>query len=58
MSRNGSVSVTLFEEDGGSAPDNLGTIVVPQGLTGRGDQSDTFTDASHARYRLDFHVHE
>jgi hypothetical protein len=53
----GAVSVDLFEEDGGSAGDHLGTITVPQGLAGRGDQTADFAAAPNARYKMVFDVH-
>ena len=53
----GSVSVTLFEEDSGSARDNLGTAVIPDGLAGQGNQTHQFASAPNAEYHMDFHVH-
>ena len=53
----GSVSVTLWEEDSGSAGDNLGTVVIPQGLSGQGNQTGRFTAAPNAEYHMAFHVH-
>lgn len=53
----GSVSVTLFEEDSGSARDNLGTAVIPDGLAGQGNQTHQFASAPNAEYHMGFHVH-
>lgn len=54
---NGAVSVTLIEEDSGSARDNLGTVVIPQGLAGQGDQTGQFASAPNAEYHMVFDVH-
>ena len=53
----GSVSVTLFEEDGAGSGDNLGTVVIPGGLAGQGNQTGAFTAAPNADYHMGFHVH-
>ena len=53
----GAVSVTLFEEDSGSAGDNLGTVVIPQALAGQGNQTGRVTAAPNAEYHMIFHVH-
>jgi hypothetical protein len=53
---NAVVSVTLIEEDSGSAADNLGTVNISAALAGQGDQTGAFVAAPNAEYHMVFDV--
>lgn len=50
------VAVTLVEEDGNSADDDLGSVIVRDTLVGKGDKTGHFDAAPHAEYEMTYNV--
>jgi hypothetical protein len=50
------VAVTLVEEDGNSADDDLGSVIVRDTLAGKGDKVGRFDAAPHATYEMTYRV--
>jgi hypothetical protein len=50
------VAVTLVEEDGNSADDDLGSVIVRDTLAGKGDKIGHFDEAPHAEYEMTYNV--
>jgi hypothetical protein len=50
------VAVALVEEDGNSADDDLGSVIVRDTLVGKGDKTGHFDAAPHAEYEMTYNV--
>ena len=50
------VAVTLVEQDGKSADDDLGSVIIRDSLAGKGDKTGHFDAAPHAEYEMTYNV--